>query len=256
MMEYYVKEAASYMRYQDLPGEKPLVLFIHGLGCAGSFDYPQVAAQSGLVKHRRILVDLLGAGYSDKPDSFDYRVSSHALYLKSFVDYLGAEEVIIFGHSMGGAVAIELAAMCTEKVSHLILSESNLDPSAMGSASHRIASFTENYFVGTGFQEIIDENKKNGNTMWAAALANWLPAAAYGLSLSAVKGGEPSWRKALYELPVPKGFIFGERTLPDDDYEELKLYGIHVEVVENAGHSMAWENPCGLARAICGCMEA
>lgn len=92
--------------------------------------------------------------------------------------------------------------------------------------------------------------------MWAATSANWLLAAAYRRSLSAVKGGEPLWRKVSYELPVTRGFIFGERTLPDDDYEELKRHGIHVEVVENAGHSMAWENPCGLAHAICGCMEA
>lgn len=34
-------------------------LFIHGLGCAGSFDYPEVAAQTDLIEHRRILIDLL-----------------------------------------------------------------------------------------------------------------------------------------------------------------------------------------------------
>lgn len=71
-----------------------------------------------------------------------------------------------------------------------------------------------------------------------------------------IKQKERVWRKVLYELPVPKGFIFGKRTLPDDDYGELKRHGIYVEVVENAEHSMAWENPRGLAHAICGCMEA
>ena len=45
-----------------------------GLGCAGSFDYPQVATQEALKKHRCILIDLLGSGYIDKPDNFGYTV--------------------------------------------------------------------------------------------------------------------------------------------------------------------------------------
>ena len=61
MREYYIKEIDAYIRYQDFHGEETPILFIHGLGCAGSFDYPQVATDSKLVKHRCILIDLLGA---------------------------------------------------------------------------------------------------------------------------------------------------------------------------------------------------
>lgn len=49
---------------------------------------------------------------------------------------------------------------------------------------------------------------------------------------------------------VQKSFIFGEKSLPDPDVEELQKHGIHIEFVENAGHSMAWGNPSGLAEAI------
>lgn len=57
-------------------------------------------------------------------------------------------------------------------------------------------------------------------------------------------------------MPVPKGFIFGERSLPDEDYDVMKQRGVHVETVEQAGHSMAWENPQGLAIAVSRCVEA
>ena len=254
MREYRLAGLGCCMRYEDLPGEETPILFIHGLGCAGSFDYPEVAAQAALAKHRRILVDLLGAGYSDRPQRFDYSVSSHAAYLKEFVDCLGVWDLVLFGHSLGGPVAIELARRCGSRVRALILSESNLDPCRKGAPSYQIAQLSEAEFAGTGMDALIAKSRACGNTMWAASLSNCSPLAVHRLSRCALRGGEPSWRATLYELPVPKGFIFGERSLPDADYEELPRHGIRVETVPAAGHSMAWENPAGLAAAISRCL--
>lgn len=78
MNEYKIDTLNCCIRYLDFPGDDIPILFLHGLGCSGSFDYPQVAVQNTIINHRRILVDLLGAGYSDKPCDFDYQVSSHA----------------------------------------------------------------------------------------------------------------------------------------------------------------------------------
>ena len=50
-------------------------------------------------------------------------------------------------------------------------------------------------------------------------------------------------------------FIFGEKSLPNDDYHVLQQNGIRIETVQNAGHSMAWENPQGLADAIADVIE-
>lgn len=169
MREYEIKGTSFKIRYQDLSGTQIPIVFIHGLGCAGSYDYPHVAAHPSIANHRRILVDLLGAGYSDKPSEFPYNVGSHAAYLKDFIIDLKLEEFILFGHSLGGAIAIELAALCKDRISHLILSEANLDPSG--------------------------------------------------------------------------------------DAEELAQHDIKIGIVENAGHSMAWENPSGLSKAIEECLS-
>lgn len=48
----------------------------------------------------------------------------------------------------------------------------------------------------------------------------------------------------------PRCFIYGEKSLPDRVYEELRSKQDRMEFVKNAGHSMAWENPEELALAI------
>ena len=58
MKEYKIKGTEYKIRYNDLCGDSIPIVFIHGLGCAGSFDYVEVASTLGR-DHRIILVDLL-----------------------------------------------------------------------------------------------------------------------------------------------------------------------------------------------------
>ncbi|APF23613.1 alpha/beta fold hydrolase [Clostridium butyricum] len=249
MKEYIIDEENNKIRYHDLPGEDTPILFIHGLGCAGSFDYPEVAAQTDLINHRRILVDLLGSGFSDKPDYYLYTVKEHAEYLYRFIQDLKLEKLIIFGHSLGGAIAIELANKCTQNIQSIILSEANLDKSIIGSSSYEFGTCKEEDFISGVFYEVVTENMDE-NSMWAASLSVCSPEAMSRISQSAVIGTEPTWREILYSLKCKKTFIFGEKSLPDKDKNELKKHGINIEIVKEAGHTMAWENPKGLAEAI------
>jgi haloalkane dehalogenase len=249
MKEFILRDSKNRIRYHDFPGEGVPILFIHGLGCAGSFDYPQVAAQEELSKNRSILVDLLGSGFSDKPENLSYSVNFHAEYLLDFITHLDLDQFILYGHSLGGAVALSLADRCRERIDKIILSEANLD-SGGGSTSNAIVAYRFKDFIDNGFQEIISKNQRASNEMWAASFSISYPKAVYNLSKSAVEGQTPSWREILYSLNCPKTYIFGEKSLPDPDMQILNDRGLHIEVVKNAGHSMAWENPKGLATAI------
>lgn len=249
MKEFNLEQIGARVRYHDLPGAGTPILFIHGLGCASSFDYPQVVSEKGLEGHRRVLVDLLGSGYSDKPARFPYTIEAHADYLLAFIEHLELKSLILFGHSMGGAVALSLASRCQERLKGLVLSEANLDPGG-GFFSKRVAAYSEQEFVSSGFSRTIEESRAGGNEQWAASLSVCSPLAVYRQSKSLVDGESPSWRELLYSMKIPRTFIFGENSLPDPDLERLDKEGIHIEIVKSAGHSMAWENPQGLAGAI------
>jgi pimeloyl-ACP methyl ester carboxylesterase len=249
MKEYIVDNESNKMRYHDLPGNDTPILFIHGIGCAGSFDYPEVAAQTDLIEHRRMLIDLLGSGFSDKPDNYLYTVKEHAYYLYNFVQDLKLNKFIIFAHSLGGPIALELADRCRENIETIILSEANLDKSSQGSSSYEFGTCQEHDFINGIFDEVVNENTIE-NSMWAATLSVCSSTAISRISKSAVAGGNPSWREILYSLNCKRTFIFGENSLPDDDEIELKKQMINIEAVKSAGHSMSWENPKGLAEAI------
>jgi len=249
MKEYVLKDINARMRYHDLIGDNIPILFIHGLGCASSFDYPQVASMKDLLSHRRILVDLLGSGFSDKPDDFGYTITDHAEYLADFINSIGINECILYAHSMGGAIAISLANRIGNKLKGIVLSEGNLD-SGGGFYSKKVANYDEKEYFSFGHNKIIQESINESNENWAICLSMSFPKAIYRESLSLVNGNNPTWREILYSLNVSRTYIFGEMSLPDQDYEVLKSNNINIEIVNSAGHSMAWENPEGLAAAI------
>lgn len=249
LKDFALKDSHVRIRYHDLPGDDIPILFIHGLGCASSLDYPDVASQVCLVGYRRILVDLLGSGFSDKPDDFGYTVSDHVDYLTDFVASLDVDRFVLFGHSLGGAVALSLADRCRNQLAHIVVSEANLD-SGGGLFSRSIAAYTERDFRDQGLRQIIAQSRSNSNDTWAASCAMTSPLALYRGAQSLVVGAYPSWRDILYSLKCPKSFIFGESSLPDPNLLILSDHGVHIEVVPQAGHSMAWENPKGVANAI------
>jgi len=249
MREYALRHPECLLRYHDLPGEDAPILFLHGLGCAGSFDYPEVAGQPELSRHRRILVDLVGSGFSDKPDDFGYSVGDHAACLNDFVRGLKLDRVILYGHSLGGAVALALAARLGPLLERVILSEANLDAGG-GTFSRGIAAQEYSEFEARGFEALVRAHRRPSGALWATSLSMCSPRAIHSLSRSAVEGERPSWREILYALACPKTFIFGERSLPDENRAALERRGVHIEIVPGAGHSMAWENPKGLAIAI------
>ena len=94
---------------------EPLVL-IHGLGGSGADWAFQVAV---LEKRFRVIVpDLPGSGHSPPPRD-EYTIAGFAAALWSLLDHLGVPRTNIIGFSMGGAVALEMAAQRPARVPRL-----------------------------------------------------------------------------------------------------------------------------------------
>jgi pimeloyl-ACP methyl ester carboxylesterase len=68
-----------------------------------------------------VALDLKGFGYSERPAAGDYSLTAQARLVGELMDRLGIPRAAVLGHSMGGAIALRLAATSPEKVDRLIL---------------------------------------------------------------------------------------------------------------------------------------
>src|ERR671913_142095 len=114
------------MSYRDL-GEgtsDPLVL-LHAFPLNGRMFEPQMAAFSG--DRRVVAPDLPGFGRSPRtPAQPDVRY--YAEGVRSLLDRLGLERVVLGGVSMGGSVAFECLRLSPERISALVLANTRPDP--------------------------------------------------------------------------------------------------------------------------------
>ncbi len=100
------------------PGEGPLVVAAHGI-TSNHRSWGLVAkALAGEVT--LVAADLRGRGRSNGLPA-PYGIGPHADDVAAVIDHLGAEDVVVAGHSMGGFVATTLAVRHPEKVRALVL---------------------------------------------------------------------------------------------------------------------------------------
>ena len=95
------------MRYLRA-GSGPALILLHGLlGYSFSWRYtiPALAPYATVYA-----LDLLGAGFSDRPRGIDHSMRGTALRVLKFADNLGIESFDLLGTSRGGAVAMAVAA--------------------------------------------------------------------------------------------------------------------------------------------------
>lgn len=76
------------------------------------------------------------------------------------------------------------------------------------------------------------------------------PAALNASACGLVRSTNPIMRALLYEMTIPRLYVFGGLSLPDDDDEILPEHGIQVAAVPRAGHGMVWADPDGFGQAI------
>jgi len=116
----YVHEASPFgrvVRYVDY-GDGPPLLLLHGMG--GSWQSWLANIPSLGESHRVIAVDLPGFGGSD-PLPPGAVFTGYADVLESLLDDLGISSVAVFGHSLGGLVALALAARSPDRISSAVL---------------------------------------------------------------------------------------------------------------------------------------
>jgi pimeloyl-ACP methyl ester carboxylesterase len=125
-------------------GDPPLLL-VHGWTCDHTYMAPQF--EHFRRAHRVIAVDLRGHGLSDKPKQ-EYTMTAFADDLVWLCNQLGVKKPVVIGHSMGGVIAVELAARFPDVPAALIALDSPLlPPQELRSAAAQVREmlWTANY---------------------------------------------------------------------------------------------------------------
>lgn len=253
-----IEQIDATLRWLDMGSGRPLVV-LAGISMPVLPGFAAVAADPALSGRRRILLDCAGAGQSDHPGRFDYSLDSHAAVVAAVLDHLGCGPADFLGHSMGGSIAIRLAAIRPDLVSRLVVAESNLFPGG-GVMSSRIAGLGRAAFLRSEYADLLEElrDKARSGVGWADRLwSGWRIADPNGLFANAegLVNLSDDFYDTFRSLPVPKTFVYGERNFgagaPDTpDPERLKADGIAVSVIPGAGHAMMLDNHAAFVQAL------
>ena len=212
MKAVHLTADGAFLRYIEVPGEDPPLVWLHGWQCSSTGELLPAAVQAPLRGRRSLLVDLLGHGYSDKPLDFGYRLEDHARTVVALIDAAGLAECGLVGHSMGGGVAILVAAARPGVVSLLVMAEANVGPEG----EHHFDGTSEGEFVEHGFGDLVAaqvkeaEAKPDGLRAAHLGMTRLLePRATYREARSEDVETDPSLRSLLRNLEIPRWYLQG-----------------------------------------------
>lgn len=242
---------------QDI--RNPALVLVHGLGSAGTI-WKTLVPQ--LVESFTVYaIDLPGHG--DAPLRDDEEMDPRSL-AQAIVDYLandlGVESMHVAGNSLGGWIALEMAAVAPDHV----LSVTALAPAGLWheqpprkfppSLDARILAKISQYFMKTAYRIPLLKaiGYKKITHLWRELSFESCRDSVIAMARS--KGYMPMWHSAngrRFESVVPEkveiSVIFGDedRTLPEEIAQEKEVAPDHANwiVVDNCAHVIMWNYP-------------
>lgn len=250
--------------YYEVHGEGPPFLFISETACHGevwrTYQIPEFSRD-----HRVIIFDQRGTGRSDKP-SMEYTTKMLADDAAALLDHLGADQAIVYGHSMGGRVAQLIALDYPQKVKKLILASSGASHSTTGIplkmcielAEKGYERYARDHAVRIGFTEkFVREHPDKVEKFLEIRLAALPPLECYLRHVIARQAHDTSGR--LKDIHVPTLIMVGDdeaRTSSDishrasADILALSIPQARLVVFPDSGHYYFFSNPEATNKAI------
>lgn len=108
--------------YHDSGGDGAPVLLIHGSGPGVSAWANWRLVMPTLARQARVIApDMVGFGYTERPEGFDYNMDAWVRQAVGLLDALGIERTDLVGNSFGGGLSLALAIRHPERVRRLVL---------------------------------------------------------------------------------------------------------------------------------------
>ncbi len=258
MKSNFVQVGTHRIHYWVAGEGSPLVL-VHGVAMRAEDWAPLVRALAK--RHRVYAPDLLGYGESDQPRDSDYSVAVQADVVRRFMDTMRLQKADVAGVSMGGWVALKVAAEHPERVQRLVL----LSSAGLGFESQ----LTENTFSAT----TIDEQRRSFTLQSDLApklpdfilrdfirhskMKAWIVRASMRSMLTR---GDLLMDRKLQRVRMPVLIVAGtnDRIVPFDVAVRLKKEMPHAQLfpLDGCGHLAAFECRSATLRAVLGFLGA
>ncbi len=249
-------------RSKEVEGEGEPIVFLHGL-LASSASWQDVLDRAAAGRPA-IAVDLPGFGCSDRPWPNDYTVVGQARSLLRYFDARGIRRAALVGNSLGGALALFLAAEHPERVSALVL----VDPATPEAGipwTVRVlrAPLAGEAALAFALRPFVAVWLKRGLYSRASRVTDreiddaWRPLKIRGTrraALAAIRTDPKAYRGLEGRVRVPTLVLWGERDrlLSPRDAERVcaSIAGAILVKVPDAGHLPQRERPEAFAAAV------
>jgi pimeloyl-ACP methyl ester carboxylesterase len=251
-------------------GEGPPVVLLHGQGGWAGLWLPVIAGLVGA--HRVVAPDLPGLGASRAGQGPPGAATTLA-WLGELIDRTCAAPPVLVGASLGGSIAARFAAGSSDRLAGLVLiamgglvGRVRIPPATMLALVRHGVRPSERTAMAMLRQVSVDPERARRRMG-----ERWTPFRAYSLALARDPGVRRANRRLLRELglrqippeelariEVPTSLIWGrqDRVMPLATAQEASArYGWPLEVLDDAGHLAAVDQPEAFERALAGALH-
>ena len=258
-LQYLFTEVGGFrVRYADRGFGDSVVLLLHGFG--GDLDNWMFNLDSLAEKHRLLALDLPGHGQSVKTN-VDPSLSGMATFVRKFLDVLSVSSLHVVGHSMGGAIAMQLASDSPETVKSLgLICSAGLGPDINSDYLRGFVEAQSQQELKLVLQQLFaDESLVNlqlVNDLLNYKRMDGVEATLKALSETLISAGEQTFlTDNIVASGIPVLVIWGkqDRIIPVSHAQNYSAAGgscVEVEIFDSAGHMVQMEKAYDVNRRL------
>ena len=252
------------IRYQTWgapAADKPTALLLHGFG--NSLQSFRLLAPLLADRYYVVAIDMPGFGLSDKPAPFDYKNAHQAEMVSALIKTLDLQNVVVGGHSLGGAIAARVALESPQVIGLVVMNPGIINSGVPAIAKYLVFPFPRIQAKLFGDPEFRSGFLRNSFINPAIVtddvvrdLGRTAQTEGYMSGMTSMMGqySEPDELAMLPRLTVPSLIVWGQldRNKTMAEFEELKanLPRSTAVLVPTSGHYVQEEAPAETAAAM------